>query len=378
MLVKKECVIWFLFLFFVFGFIQSIHALGVSPAKVVYGFEPGLEKTISYTVIGSATQELEVYVKGDLAQYITLDKQTIKAGDSFTATLKLPNAVDTPGRRNTYIGVREKVDPELVHGNIGTSVVIEVLIAVDVPYPGRYLELVLSSNNANVGEPINFELDITNKGTEQLTISPKIEIFSKDSHKDELDFKERTIGSQEVLNLQKTLDTSTYNPGNYKAIASINYGNIVTSESDFKIGNLNINILGYTNKVIIGRLQAFDVGIESGWNDAIDGVYGEVSILNGSKILTSFKTSTTSLTPWENKTITGYLDTTNFKKWIYDANITLFYFGKDKGNTTSQMVKVEFVEGKSLLIWYIIGGAGLLIIIIILLIKFLFNKKKKR
>jgi hypothetical protein len=368
----------FFLIFFIFSFAGSVSSLGVGPSKVEMDFKPGLEQTISYTVFGGSTNDFEIYVRGDLAPFVTLDKEVLSGNDrTFRATIKLPDRMEKPGPQSFYIGVREKIDPELIRGNIGTAVVIEVLGIIYVPYPGRYLEIDLKGHDVNINEPVNFQLNIFSKGDEDVVFTPRVEIYSSNGEKrDELVLQERTLFSQEDLSLSKTLDTSRYNPGTYNAVAVVDYGNIAKDEAPFRIGDLKIDILSYTSKLVIGKLQKFELDVQSGWNNAIDGVYGEISVLNGSRILDRFKTTTAPLIPWENKTIEGYFDTSNYSIGFYDANITLFYFGGERGSTTSKLVKIEFVKGKSLLIWYVVGGAGLLIIIILLVIKH-FHKPKK-
>ena len=83
--------------------------------------------------------------------------------------------------------------------------------------------------------------------------------------------------------------------------------------------------------------------------------------------------------PWEEKIITGFFDTRNFTKGFYDANITLIYYGKDKGRSTSEIVKVEFVEMiKPVLIVWIIVGIVILLIAVFLTKKYLLKDKKKK
>jgi len=55
------------------------------------------------------------------------------------------------------------------------------------------------------------------------------------------------------------------------------------------------------------ELIVFDIEIESGWNNKIDGAYAEVFISNSSVDLFSFKTSSTSLEPWEKKQLLDFL-----------------------------------------------------------------------
>ncbi len=370
---------------------KTSFALGVSPAVVKYNFEPGLEKIVKYSVFGDANQKLELYVSGDLAEYVELDKDNLVGGGTFIAKLKLPKYIKKPGKHRIIIGVREKIDEELLEQAIGTSVTIQVVMYIYVPYPGKYLEVALKSHNVNVGEPVNFELEIKSQGKEDITIIPRIEITSQNKTIETLYFKEREIKSQEGIKLKKTLDTTNYNPGKYNAVAIVDYGKIARAESEFKIGELVIYITNYTKQIVIGDIKSFDIEIESRWNDNIDGAYAEVFIFNKSKsssgstseVLISFKTSSTKLTPWGRKTITGFFDTSNFTEGFFDANITLVYYGKEVGKSSSELVKIEFVEEKDynliILIAAIIAGVVVLCMVFLLIKKYLLkNKKRKR
>ena len=231
----------------------------------------------------------------------------------------------------------------------------------------------------STGEPVTFLLDLTSKGTETLTFTPIIEIFdSKGAKVETLTFQQREIKSQEKLGLKKVLNKTNYNPGKYKAVAIVDYGNIAKAESEFKIGTLDISILNYTQQVKIKGLQPFFIDVESTWNDNIDGVYAEVVFSNNTNKITSFKTETTALTPWENRTISGYFDTIDFQEGYYDANITLHYFGKERGSSTNKVVKVLFVKDQHILLWIIVGSLGLLIIIVITAIEIVRKIKKKK
>src|SRR3989344_281128 len=258
-----------------FYFIGNLYALGVSPAGRDYNFNSGLEGSVRYYVWqDDQDAELNISLKGDLAEYVNLDKTTVKGSGEFTASFKLPDKIEVPGRHRVEVIIAEKIDEEVAAQFIGTTVTVISVIDVYVPYPGRFLELSLSGDDVNSGEPVVFSLGIVSKGTELVTISPKIEVFSsKGQLVDTLQFNQRDIPSQESIVLSKVLETANLNPGKYKAIASVDYGDRATAETNFRIGSLSINILSYTNRIPIGKLEKFDVEIESGWNDYIEGAY---------------------------------------------------------------------------------------------------------
>lgn len=385
MLEKKRfyLVVSLIFVFVIF-FIQNVSALGVSPAIVRLNFYPGLEQTITYRVSGiSETKEMSLRVEGDLAKYVTLDRGTLIGPGGFSMIIKLPNQIDIPGTHRLSVFVAEKIDEELAGGAVGTSVTVVPAIDIFVPYPGKWLDINLEAQDVNINEPVNFILNIKSQGSDEITTTPRIEIYSETGNSLEtIYFNERTIKSQEEIALTKALDTTSFNPGTYTAIAIVDYdGKTATSEKSFKIGELIINILNYTREIVINKIQAFDLGIESGWNDIIDGAYGEILISNSSsgQKMAEFKTSSTSLIPWESRIITGYFDTSNFTAGNYSANITLIYYGKEVGKSSSEIVEVRFVEKPDKLrLLKSIGVVFIVILILIFIWKYWRRKNAKR
>lgn len=366
--------------------IGNVFALGVSPGKKTFNFDGAyLEETIDYGVRVDTDKPIVVRVEGDLAEYITLSRTELVDERFFSATLRLPANFSTPGQNRAFVVVSEQVDPERADF-ISTTVTIKSIIDVYVPYPGRYLELEIEGVDVNVGEPIEFLLDVVSRGDEGVSITPEIQIYSETGKVETLYLTSRIIASQEEMKLKKTLDTAGYNPGNYKAVAAIDYGVLAEAETDFRIGNLSIAILNYTRDLEVGGLVPFKVIIQSGWNDIIDGAYADVTILNNSLEVASFKTTTTSLSPWEEKEIVGYFDATNFSEGNYSAQIDVYYFGRSAGSSTSTTVDIVFIAQSILSYWYyvLIGGiilfvvSGIARLILIKLYKKKHGKKKRK
>jgi hypothetical protein len=356
-------------------------ALGVSPAKIEINFAPNFEGSYEFRVSESDSEKvIELYVKGDLAEYVTLNKETIKGSGSFTATLKLPEKISKPGKNRILIGVRERVDEEL--STIGTSLAVQAPIDVFVPYPGRYAEINLKGNNVNIGESVKFKLDISNRGKENISAVPRIEIFSNATGErtEIIYFKPRTFLSQETTILYKDLNTTDYGGGNYIGVGFLEYGGgedeTAESEYRFRIGELSVDVVNYTKQVLIGGVRNFELEAESNWNSLIDSVYARVDIFNlseNSEIISSFKTSPSSLQPWGKTTVNGFFDTTNFTQGEHRVNMTLIYLGKNRGVEGS----VSFIKEKKEFPVYLIY-AGIAIILLISAGFFIFRKKNAK
>ncbi len=391
--VLKKIILVNLFVFFCISQFFLVSALRVTPAIIKINFKPNFEGNPGFSVTGQTDNKLELFIEGDLEEYMTLSKDSLpNTGGDFSVHIKLPEELDRPGKHITYVGVREKPDEELLGGAIGTAVVIKSVIAVYVPYPGKYLETELKAHDANIGEPITFQLSVRSMGDENLIMKPTIEIYTeKGELVDTLYFREREIKSKEAIDLKKVLDTNGYVSGNYYAVSKVYYDDFVSeSKTGFRIGELSVKILNYTKRIPIEGIQKFLVKIESGWNDRIDGAYAEVTIFNksyedfksgnldltNSKILTKFRTSPTDLNPWQSETILGYVDTNGFVPGNYSSDITIIYYGRDKGKSTSEIVNVEFYEKESDLFFYLLAGGIPLTLILIMLILFFLTRKK--
>ena len=216
----------FLLIFIIFSILAltlNISSLGLTPAKKEINFNPNLETTFNYKSLADENQEVYVYAEGDLAKYVSFSKNTLNGSEPFNVTIKFPESIETPGRHRIFIVAEEKIDEELA-ATIGTRIIVKGVIYIDIPYPGKYLEILsFSSGDANVGEPVKFELSLANRGTEDLTVEPVINIFSDDKKIESLSFKERIIKSQETLDLKKMLDTADYKAGKYTASLVVDY-----------------------------------------------------------------------------------------------------------------------------------------------------------
>jgi hypothetical protein len=186
-----------------------------------------------------------------------------------------------------------------------------------------------------------------------------------------LELKPRKLQTHEKIKLKKEWESAGNNPGDYKAVLVVDYGaeKPVTRETFVKLGSLAIRIVDYTKKVAIGKLSKFEINLVSNWNNGVEDLYADIEISNSSSELTNFRTVPVTLEPWEEKTIEGYFDSSEFEKGVYQGNITLHYMK----NSTSNLVEIEIVSSKIYLI--IIGIAVVLGIIVLIIYWFVKNNK---
>ncbi|MDP3027592.1 MAG: hypothetical protein Q8N63_07850 [Nanoarchaeota archaeon] len=372
---KKEILVLLVIFAFLLN-LQLVLSLGISPGIESVDFKPGLELEYSFSVYAEPEQIIEIYSEGEFSDLVRFDKTELKGGGGFNVKLKLPQEIEIPGKHVLLIGARDKVDPEV--GMIGTSVIVRAPIIIHVPYPGKYAEISFSTQNANVGDSVKFEVTVASMGKEPIFAITNIDIYSEKKKIETLDLGAKIIENQKSDKFIKILNTSNYNPGDYNATAIVDYQvAIARTSSVLRIGQLFVNMTNYTNEIIKGGIKPFEIHVESLWNDPIEDVYGEVSVLKNNLSITNFLTPSVSLLGWEKKTLNGYVDTNVLEMGEYDLDINISYGGKKTLNKGKLTIERE----QNYLIYYIIGGVLIvLIILIVLYFKFrksIFNKNGK-
>lgn len=359
--------ILFLSMFFI-SFVSAI--VGVRPAYYEIDFEPNLRKDFVFYYAFNDGVGADVYIEGDLAEYVKLNTDETSNGLPVVVSLNLPGDIEKPGRHLLFIGAKQKPGES---GGIGIVGDVRGVIRVDVPYPGKYIESSLETNNANPGDLVRIKLTAENKGKETVDISPIVEIFyNSGDEKDSFKFKSRTItpASEEIFIYE--INTSDYFAGNYNVSSIIEYGGERPSyaEGMIRIGELYIDILNTTNYFEKDKINRFEIDIESFWNDPIGGVYANVSVSENN---VQFITPAISVNPWEKKVLTGFFDTTGFEKEKFNATVTINYEGK----TTSKTFSLEFKK-EGLGAVYIIVGISVLIIIVLIILVLIFVKRRRK
>ncbi|MBM3234286.1 hypothetical protein FJZ19_04305 [Candidatus Pacearchaeota archaeon] len=355
-------------------------SLGVGPASTYVNFQPNINFSVNFFVRGPAPeQKIGLYATGDLKEYVEFDKTNMTGPGTFSITVRLPDKISKVGKNRLIIGAKEIGDEEI--SGIGTALAVEVLVEVFVPYPGKYAEISsFSVNDINLGEPINFQVDVANLGEQNITASVYVDIYGANKSKIEtLNLGLSDIATQTKKLFKKILNTSNYNSGFYKAVATLNYGaNETKIEKTFKIGGLFVNITNWTSEFEAGKLNKFDIQIESFWNDKVSNIFAEVNITDkNNALLDTFKTPSVSLSPWQKTNLSGYFNAEKIKAGIYKADISIFY--EDK--TTRVIADIEVKEKKGLNFVLIVLISAAVVLFIAALIYFFLRKnagKKKR
>jgi hypothetical protein len=318
------------------------NALGVIPGRATIDFEPGLEKTVSFTITNNEHKEFNalVYVEGELAEYITIEKEIVEFKESdnshaFTYKVKLPQELGPPGDHWAKIVVMELPkgwDSSKGETSIIATVAVIHQLKVNVPYPGKYMQLDMTVQEAVPNESVKFFVKMHNLGNEDIAKArATIEIVGPAN--DVIATIE--TGPKAVKSMQRQDLTAEWkadvSPGMYHAVATVRYDDEVGHvEKNFYVGNMLVDVLGVSVKdFTLGGIAKFDIEAESKWNQPIESVYAHMVINDESENkVADFKSSSVDMEPYERTNIYAYWDTEGVEAGDYITMLTLHYAGR--------------------------------------------------
>ena len=308
---------------------------GVSPGSYEIDFQPDLSRELSFNFVFDEGVRAEIYLEGELAEYMSVDKDEISGSESVLVILDFPEAVDLPGVNKVRVGARQIVDDA---SGVGVAADVRGVIKINVPYPGRWIDLEIVAPNVNVGDVSEMKLKIFNRGNESVVISPMIQIFKDDEFLDNFDLEFIRISPADFKEVGFSLDTFRYSAGDYMATALGDYGDerLARSDDPFRLGELLIKIVNYSSHFEEGGIERFSIEVESFWNNDIDDLYAEV-VVDGFDNM-GFITPVAELGAWKSKTIDGFLDVSSVGIETLEADIILHY----KNRTNSERVELSF------------------------------------
>ena len=335
-------VILFVILIFLSSGVFAIS--GVNPRSYEVDFIPNYEGEFNFNFVLDKASKVDLYVEGDLAKYVSLDKERISGRESVVALLRLPSEINSPGVNQIRI--------------VAWNVVS--VIKVNVPYPEKYVELRLSAPNVNVGETVDVNLEVSSKGYSSVEVEPRIEIYKVGDWESgslgrelvetiEIDSDEVAVNESKVF--KQLLNCSNYFMGDYLAVAVVDYGERTARvENSFKVGALLVRVLNYTREFKENKILKFEIEVESLWNSNIDDLYAEVNIVGFEDA--GFVSPIVGLQKWGKTTLVGFLDTGEISDFEIEAEIILRY----KGEISSEVVDLKILKGLDYVFYAVLTG----------------------
>ncbi|MBR9703815.1 hypothetical protein GOV12_00250 [Candidatus Pacearchaeota archaeon] len=379
---KRIIIFLLLLLLVIFGIVDVKASLGISPPKVELNFIPHQEYSIGFQVLNvEEDQKLKVNLSGEFSRYARLEKKSLTGNEGFYVNINLPAEGGTPG--NKIIGVHVKQDFGSRSG-IGTVLEVLPLIIIKVPYPGKYAQVdSFSVTDTNVGESFSFTLKLDNLGSEEIEPSVEFQVYLDGELLDKYNVGRKVIDFDSYGLFEKTVSANKYSSGNYeaKAIIKLNDPNrtVITVNTTLRVGSLNVEIINWTHEAYQGKINPYNIKVESLWNNRINSIYAEVNVTNLSgESVDFFKTSPVTLNGWEKGILYGFFNAEKLNLEEYNSKITIFYENSNKTiNVPVKVVLTPEIPQKSFKFnSYMIISVVIVIIVIGFIIFIIISRKK--
>lgn len=200
-----------------------VMAIGIGPGRIEVDFEPGSEQDYSFQVLNNEDRriEVELYVSGDLAEYVVLSQEnaSLSPGETkiFSFHVEMPGTLE-PGKHDTRIGAVEAVSPQ---APLAARAGVELQFWVYVPYPEKYISIDIVHSESKVNESMEFNITLRNPVKVDLTATADLEILKDDVVLERFELGEIQLqnGSSHVFQAQWTVPEE----GAYKAVARAHY-----------------------------------------------------------------------------------------------------------------------------------------------------------
>jgi len=331
-------------------------AIGISPGRIIMDFSPNMEGVIDFCVINNEHKEFaaDIYVKGDLADYITLNEKTYLFSPStdsacLSFAYKLPKELP-PGHHDSRIGAVESTATGNIEGTgVAARVGVEMQWWVEAPFPGKFVTGTLSVPETSlVGKQVPIKLILKNAGKEPISAAKGVIDILGPQGEQIVRYEFPSISLAVAESKEQVFSwPGAPNPGEYTAKATIFYEGVASEiKRKFLIGDLFIKITKLRAAAVAkGGIQALPIELQSFWNSKIDNVYAEVTIktANGTVVAANLRSDIANIPPWGVTAVTAFWDTTNAETGKYTAEVRAFY----QNRTSDASFNFDVVEKKS-------------------------------
>lgn len=327
-----------IYLLFILGIIliSNVMALGITPGRTTFDFEPGARKEVEFTVINSEGQDTDfvVLIRGELNESLGVSEASFNMAANenekkLKYILQMPSEI-SPGPHTAEIVVFQ-LPKKLPTSDafVGASVGVATQIYLNVPYPGKYAEADMNVVGADASGKITFVIPIQSRGDLDIVRArANIDIYSPVNEKiATVKTNEISILSGERKEIAAVYD-GNLNPGNYRAVATVLYDEqTLDIEKQFSVGERNLELKEVVvNDFTLGGIAKFEMLIENKWSESITGAYAQMLIYNkDGEVMADFKSPTYDISALQKTLMIAFWDTEGVQKGNYDASVFLRY-----------------------------------------------------
>lgn len=335
------------FFIIIFLTMSNISAIGITPGRTTFNFEPGMQQEIPFSIVNTEHKDMSVVfiLKGELAEYITL-KQTFtkftseEGSKSFSYVVNLPSDIREPGLHEGEIVALEM--PEDLGGAgafVGATVSVASQLHVYVAYPDKYVDAQVNIVEGDEGSTV-FLIPIINRGELGIVnVRATIDIYTALNEKiTTLETNSQSLNSLERKELAVSWNENI-NPGKYFAVITILYDNeVLKLEKEFNVGKKILDILEVVVRDFsLGEIAKFNALVENKWAEELKEVFLNILVYNPrGDIMADFKSPTYDIPGLSKSEMVAYWDTGGVSEGTYDGKLILKY-GKASTDKNIQM-----------------------------------------
>jgi hypothetical protein len=381
---------------------SGVEALGISPGRTTIGFEPGLQRSVSFSVINSESKSIDVViaVQGELKDYVNVGTTSFsmtpgEGSRQVSYELNLPSTME-PGVHTAEVVVLQLPnDVGTSEAFVGAALAVVTQVHIYVPYPGKYANAELMIINADKEGEVKFVIPVVSAGEFDLvSVKANIDVYNKLNEKvDSFNTQEISVASGTKKDIVHSWNAGVP-VGDYRAVATLIYdGETKMLEGEFSVGNQELDLQQIeVNDFSLGDIAKMEMLVENKWSENIQGAYAQTNIYNDrGELMADFRSAEYEIPALSKRVMTSYWDTAGVKKGTYDTKVFLKYAGQSVETGLQLKVKENSIEiiglgyvissdssgssggGNGLII---LLGIGILVLILINLLWFFLLRKK--
>lgn len=294
--------------------LSAIKIVGARLSPIIY--EPGKTITNHYVISEQTTEDIEVVIDGELAEYVT---KTAIVNNEFDLVVAFPEKFISPGTHYFSLTVRELPgDSPGAHAitSIGLNFIVEVFSSE------KLISASLQTPSISEGEKLRVTLR-----TESRTYRDIDKVYGLitilDNHNQSLGrliTETKPLPSLKSQSFMEEYDASALTPGEYTALADVFYdGKQTATGSQFNVGARDLLLRNYTTTLEQG-FDTFSATVANKWGKELTNVYLKL-FMNNVELL---HTPSTNIPEWEEGVLSGIVNI-DFPPGSYQALLQLFF-----------------------------------------------------
>ncbi|SRR3989344_284980 len=307
---KQKVIVWII----VFLCLVSIAtATGIRPAKTTIAFDEGRDYSKEFWIVNNDARQfvVDIIVEGEMAEFITLEKDTIafrddKEADVVKFEVHLPEEVP-PGTSTANIIVQEKRgDKE--PGVISSVIVLKHKVIIEGPYPDKYV--VATVNFQETTNSIKFVSEVENLGKKDISeVKTTFYVNDKEQKEQQLETESTSLPTKEKTLLTVEMERNAFDDGEYQVSAVTSYDDqTVELYKNLIVGKPEVDITYFNKYFVANKINPYSMELLNQWNQLIKNVFVDVDVIKDQQKIDEFRTKSVDIEGEMTARINDYLD----------------------------------------------------------------------